>query len=107
MIDNKKIKARRKRGPGRPWGSRTTFIGKAVGLRLYPEMETRLDAWIERQNEPGLRWPEAIRRLVDRALSLEESLAVERLERALATDTSRPTKPAKSRRPAKGKDEPR
>ena len=78
---------------------------KALGLRLYPDVEARLDAWIARQREPGLSLPEAIRRLLDRALMLEESLAVERLERALATDTSPPpTKPAKSRRPAKRKD---
>jgi hypothetical protein len=37
-------------------------------LRLYPELEARLDAWIAKQNEPDLGRPEAIRRVLDQAL---------------------------------------
>jgi hypothetical protein len=105
MIDSKKPK--KKRNPGRPWGSRTTFIGKALGLRLYPEMEARLDGWIARQREPGLGRPEAIRRLLDRALTLEEELMGHKLEKLLAAEPSPPAKPTKFRRLAKRKDEPR
>jgi putative tryptophan/tyrosine transport system substrate-binding protein len=43
-------------------------IGKAVGLRLYPDIEARLDAWIVQQKESGLGRPEAIRRILDKAL---------------------------------------
>jgi hypothetical protein len=56
-VDNKKKK-------GRP----RTGIGPAVGLRLYPELEQRLDAWITKQGEPDLGRPEAIRRLLDQVL---------------------------------------
>jgi|SRR5580692_9313959 hypothetical protein len=55
---------RKKRGRGRP----ATGIGKPVGLRLYPELEARLDAWIAKQKDPIGR-PEAIRRLVEAALA--------------------------------------
>jgi hypothetical protein len=103
MIDSKKPKKKRK--PGRPWGSRTTFIGKAIGLRLYPDMEARLEAWISRQGERGLSLPEAIRRLLDRALTLEEELMGRKLEKLLAAEPSPPAKPTKSRRPAKRKGE--
>jgi hypothetical protein len=57
ISDNKKKR-------GRP----ATGIGPAVGLRLYPELEQRLDAWIAKQGEPDLGRPEAIRRLLDHVL---------------------------------------
>ena len=57
-------KSEERRGRGRP----TTGIGPAVGLRLYPDLEARLDAWIAKQGEPDLGRPEAIRRLLDQAL---------------------------------------
>lgn len=58
IADNKK-----KRGRGRP----TTGIGKPVGLRLYPELEAKIDVWRSRQEDhPGR--PEAIRRLIEQAL---------------------------------------
>jgi hypothetical protein len=58
IVDNKK-----KRGRGRP----RTGIGKPVGLRLYPELERRIDAWASKQpDRPGR--PEAIRRLIEFAL---------------------------------------
>ena len=54
---------RKKRGRGRP----RTGIGSPVGLRLYPDLERRLDEWAKRQpDKPGR--PEAIRRLVEKAL---------------------------------------
>jgi hypothetical protein len=57
ISDNRKKRGRPKTG-----------IGPAVGLRLYPELEARLDAWIAKQDEPGMGRPEAIRRLLDQAL---------------------------------------
>jgi hypothetical protein len=53
-----------KKKRGRP----RTGIGRALGLRLYPDLEARLDAWIAKQNEPDLGRHEAIRRLLDQAL---------------------------------------
>jgi hypothetical protein len=55
---------RKKRGRGRP----PTGIGKPVGLRLYPELEQRVDRWAFNQpDKPGR--PEAIRRLIEIALA--------------------------------------
>jgi hypothetical protein len=64
MIDTKKITKRKR---GRPKGSRTTFIGRNVGLRLYPDLEAKVDAWIAQQDEELSR-PEALRRLIERGL---------------------------------------
>jgi hypothetical protein len=59
IVDNRK-----KRRRGRP----PTGIGKPVGLRLYPELERRVDQWASNQpDRPGR--PEAIRRLIEIALS--------------------------------------
>jgi len=55
---------RKKRGRGRP----RTGIGSPVGLRLYPDLERRLDEWAKRQTDKPGR-PEAIRRLVEQALA--------------------------------------
>jgi hypothetical protein len=55
---------KKKRGRGRP----PTGIGPHVGLRLYPDLQARLDAWIAKQGEPDLGRPEAIRRVLDEAL---------------------------------------
>jgi hypothetical protein len=41
-------------------------------LRLYAEQEAKLDAWIEAQPEPKPSKPEAIRRLLDVAISRHE-----------------------------------
>jgi hypothetical protein len=49
---------------GRP----PTGIGRTIGLRLYPEMEAELDAWIADQPDPKPSRPEAIRRLLGGAL---------------------------------------
>lgn len=54
---------RKGKGPGRP----VTGIGPVIGVRLYPEMESSLTAWIERQADKPSR-PEAIRRLVELGL---------------------------------------
>jgi len=59
IVDNRK-----KRGRGRP----RTGIGKPVGLRLYPELERRVDQWALKQpDKPGR--PEAIRRLIEISLA--------------------------------------
>jgi hypothetical protein len=41
-------------------------------MRLYPEMEVALNAWIERQLEPRPSRSEALRRLVEKGLKAEE-----------------------------------
>jgi hypothetical protein len=41
-------------------------------MRLYPEMEAALNAWIERQPEPRLSRSEALRRLVEKGLEANE-----------------------------------
>jgi hypothetical protein len=58
------VDIKNKRGPGRP----KTGIGPIIALRLYPDMEKRLAAWIEQQDDEPSR-PEAIRRLVDAGLA--------------------------------------
>jgi hypothetical protein len=65
IVDNRK-----RRGRGRP----KTGIGKPVGLRLYPELESRIDDWASNQpDKPGR--PEAIRRLVEIALGKAKRLS--------------------------------
>ncbi|MEO7826953.1 MAG: hypothetical protein ABIR60_07410 [Allosphingosinicella sp.] len=49
---------------GRP----KTGIGPVVGVRLYPDMDAELNAWIADQPEPKPSKPEAIRRLIGVAL---------------------------------------
>jgi hypothetical protein len=56
---------KKKRGRGRP----PTGIRPTTGVRLYPEMEERIDQWIAKQGEDGLGRHEAIRRLLDYALT--------------------------------------
>ncbi len=46
---------------GKKRGRPTTGIGSAIGLRLYPELDAALDAWIATQPEPRPSRPEAIR----------------------------------------------
>jgi len=48
-------------GTSKKRGRPSTGIGGNVGLRLYPEMEQALDAWIAAQPEPRPSRPEAIR----------------------------------------------
>jgi hypothetical protein len=66
QFEGKAIAGTEKRKRGRP----PTGIGRNIGLRLYPEMEAAIDAWIARQPEPKPSRPEAIRRLVMEALTL-------------------------------------
>jgi hypothetical protein len=54
-----------KKSRGRP----KTGIGRVIGLRLYPHEEAALEGWIARQPEPKPSRPEAIRRLLEKALS--------------------------------------
>ena len=61
IVDSKK-----KRGRGRP----RTGIGKSIGLRLYPDLEQRIDAWASKQRDRPSR-PEAIRRLIEFALAVK------------------------------------
>jgi len=75
-----------KRGRGRP----TTFIGKTIGLRLYPEMEKQVDDWIAAQDNSPSR-PEAIRRLVQFALDAQ----------ARGKPSPAPTKPTSASKRAK------
>lgn len=53
-----------KRSRGRP----RTGIGPNIGLRLYPELDAALDAWIAKQPAPRPLWPEAIRRILREVL---------------------------------------
>ncbi len=55
----------------KPRGRPKTGIGPAIGLRLYPDLEAKLNAWIKRQADEPSR-PEAIRRLVELALAAKK-----------------------------------
>ena len=54
--------------PKKKMGRPPTGIGKTIGLRLYPEEEEALDAWIAKQPDPKPSRPEAIRRVLREAL---------------------------------------
>ena len=54
----------KKRRRGRP----KTGIGKAIGLRLYPDLDRELTSWIKAQPAPRPSKPEAIRQLLQQAL---------------------------------------
>jgi hypothetical protein len=54
--------------PKKKMGRPPTGIGKTIGLRLYPDEEAALDAWIAQQPVPRPSRPEAIRRILRRAL---------------------------------------
>lgn len=54
-----------KKSMGRP----RTGIGQLIGVRLQPDQLAALDRWIEGQEEPRPSRPEAIRQLIDKALS--------------------------------------
>src|SRR3954454_18850046 len=58
--------------PKRPRGRPRTGIGPAISMRLYPEQEAALAAWIERQPEPKPSRSEAIRTLVALGLGLTQ-----------------------------------
>jgi hypothetical protein len=54
---------------GKRRGRPPTGIGKPIGLRLYPDMTARLDAWIAQHADPKPSRPDAIRRLLDLGLA--------------------------------------
>lgn len=52
----------------RPRGRPRTGVHPMRGLRMPPELEARIDAWIERQPEPKPSRSKAIRRLIEKGL---------------------------------------
>lgn len=54
------IAEKQKKKMGRP----PTGIGPVVGVRLYPDIEAALEAWIAQQPDPKPGRPEAIRRIL-------------------------------------------
>jgi|SRR6476620_6473148 hypothetical protein len=63
----KSIRDIAKKSRGRP---KTTGLGTGVLVRMHDQLGA-LDAWIDKQNEPGLTRPEAIRRLVELGLTVK------------------------------------
>ena len=49
----------------------TTGTGTIVGVRMLDAPLAALDFWIDKQKEPGLSRPEAIRRLVELGLRVK------------------------------------
>jgi hypothetical protein len=62
----KTVLAKKKRGPA-PTGK-----GTQVVVRMQPDPLAALDGWIEKQKEPDLTRPEAIRRLVELGLKAKK-----------------------------------
>ena len=56
-----------RRGPGRP----ATGQMAQMGLRLPQDLDQAIDRWIADQHDRKLKKPEAIRRLLRKALDLE------------------------------------
>jgi hypothetical protein len=65
----KSIRDIAKKSRGRP---KTTGLGTGVLVRMHDQLGA-LDAWIDKQNEPGLTRPEAIRRLVELGLTVKSA----------------------------------
>jgi hypothetical protein len=65
---SKSIRVITKKRRGRPV---TTGKGTLVGVRLLDEPLATLDVWIEKQKEPDLSRPEAMRRLVELGLTVK------------------------------------
>jgi hypothetical protein len=94
----KTISDNRKRR-GRP----KTGIGKPVGLRLYPDLEAALKRWIKAQPAPRPGMPEAIRRLLEQALTENNGEGARTMiDRALTG--AAPTKPTSPKSAAKAVD---
>jgi hypothetical protein len=55
-------------GEKKKMGRPPTGIGPVVGVRLYPDIEEALEAWIAQQPNATLSKPEAIRRILRKAL---------------------------------------
>ena len=56
-----------KKSRGRP---KTTGTGEAIMLRMHPPLLTDLDRWVSKQDGKPSR-PDAIRRLIERALAAD------------------------------------
>lgn len=89
----KKSKAKAKTKPkakpkGKPGRQRTTGAGTPMVVRMHKPQIKILDQWIEKQGEPKVTRPEAIRRLVMQALT-PEAEPVER-PAALAPEITTP-----------------
>lgn len=54
-------------------GNALPGIGPHIGLRLYPDIEEALDAWIAQQPDPKPSKPEAIRRILRGSLHLNRA----------------------------------
>ena len=78
----KSISASTKRR-GRPV---TTGTGTTIGVRMLDDRIAALDAWIAKQKEPELSRPEAIRRLVERGLTVKTRSAPSERQRATLAD---------------------
>jgi hypothetical protein len=61
----KSIRVNPKKKRGRPV---TTGKGTLIGVRILDDPLAALEGWIEKQQEPDLTRPEAIRRLVELGL---------------------------------------
>jgi hypothetical protein len=61
----KSIRVNPKKKRGRPV---TTGRGTLIGVRILDDPLAALEGWIEKQQEPDLTRPEAIRRLVELGL---------------------------------------
>lgn len=66
----KSIRVITKKRRGRPV---TTGKGTLIGVRLLDPPLAELDDWINRQKEPDLSRPEAIRRLVELGLKSKDT----------------------------------
>jgi hypothetical protein len=64
----KSIRVNPKKKRGRPV---TTGKGTLIGVRILDDPLAALDGWIEKQKEPDLTRPEAIRRLVELGLTVK------------------------------------
>jgi len=67
---------------GKKRGRPSTGIGKPIGLRLYPELERRIDAWLAARPDPKPSRPEAIRQLVEVGLGAPTQPSFSELLRA-------------------------
>jgi len=63
------MKIQRKNDSQKKRGRPATGRGKTIGVRIHEGQLTTLDTWIARQPKPTPTRPEAIRRLIERALS--------------------------------------
>jgi hypothetical protein len=60
-----------KKSKGRPAGAKTTGIGVQLNVRLHEPALSEIDTWIATQPDPKPSRPEAIRRLIEKAIKEE------------------------------------